>query len=88
MNSIFDEPKSHRGFTMKNPRSVVIAAGLNSLIKSYNAEDKNLCSKYIKENFSELPDLFDLLGDAVLLQIMKDHRLEIKEWAIKKSESK
>lgn len=65
---------------MKDPRKVVLAAGLNSMIGSYNKAHKEVCREYIKENLEELPDIFDDLNDQVLLRVLKEHKGSLKNW--------
>jgi hypothetical protein len=70
---------------MKDVESYVKALGLNSLVKSYDSNQKSLGLKYIKENFVDIPDMLDYLDDKVLIEVMKAYKSDIKKWIIEKA---
>lgn len=70
---------------MKDVESYVKALGLNFLIKSYNSNQKMLGMKYIQENFTDIPDMFDYLDDKVLIEIMKVYKEDFKQWMVEKA---
>lgn len=70
---------------MKDVESYVRALGLNFLFRSYDSNQKMLGMKYIQENFTDIPDMLDYLDDKILIEIIKVHREDFKQWIVERA---